>query len=89
MTVRLELAGSLFTFGDIGCDRASSCLSCPFPECRYDDPLRQMRVKIASRADQITEMRQTGMRDRDITRRLNISQRTLFRTMQRRALAFP
>ena len=31
--------------GDVGCDISSSCLTCPLPECRYDNPVAYQAFK--------------------------------------------
>ena len=44
-------------YRDTGCSLASSCLSCPLPQCRYDEPRSARRLGNHARDREITLLR--------------------------------
>lgn len=70
-------------YTDDGCSLSPHCLTCPLAVCRYDD-VGQERAKAAhleERARQIDEMRAHGMNAAAVAKRLQVSRRTVFRTV--------
>ena len=70
-------------YADSGCDLYPSCLSCPLPKCRYDDPggaaamLRTGRdASIARLADE------RGMTVDRLAEMFGLSRRTIFRVLR-------
>lgn len=70
-------------YRDRGCDLFPSCLSCPLPRCRYDEPggVRAMLNRVRDR-----EIRRMRFDDRvainEIGRRFQVSRRTVFRALE-------
>ena len=70
-------------YRDRGCDLFPSCLSCPLPRCRYDEPggVRAMLNRVRDR--EIRRMRLDGdVAVNEIARRFQVSRRTVFRALE-------
>ena len=70
-------------YRDRGCDLFPSCLSCPLPRCRYDEPggVRAMLNRVRDR--EIRRMRfDDGVAVNEIARRFQVSRRTVFRALE-------
>lgn len=70
-------------YRDRGCDLFPSCLSCPLPRCRYDEPggVRAMLNRVRDR--EIRRMRMDGgVAVNEIARRFQVSRRTVFRALE-------
>ena len=70
-------------YRDSGCDLFASCLACPLPRCRYDEPggARGMLNKV--RDEEIRRLRferQTSVDD--IADMFRVSRRTVFRALR-------
>ena len=73
-------------YRDRGCDLFPSCLSCPLPRCRYDEPggVRALLNRVRDR--EIRRMRRDDAVPVDeIARRFHVSRRTVFRALERGA----
>ncbi|MBI4337030.1 MAG: hypothetical protein HY683_04285 [Chloroflexi bacterium] len=80
----LDTVPELYPYKDDGCEVSSSCLRCPLPRCKYDEPgwlprwLRQGRDGL---------IRQARERERltvpELAQRFQVSQRTVFRALAR------
>lgn len=71
-------------YHDEGCDLAPSCLGCPFPLCRYDEPGELQRQARGTRdRDLLRLRRQKGMSLGQLARRFGISTRTVHRILRR------
>ncbi len=69
---------------DEGCDLAPSCLHCPFPRCRYDDPGLVRRLRHGTRRQEQSRRlaalsAEGGWTMREAAGRLGVSRRTVFR----------
>ena len=70
-------------YRDSGCDLFPSCLRCPLPRCRYDEPggVRAMLNRTRDR-----EIRRMRLDERvpvnEIARRFHVSRRTVFRALE-------
>ena len=62
-----------------GCAVARSCLHCPLPGCRYDDPFAVIRAQVRERIAKIQQLRDQGYETEVIARHLGISVRTVYR----------
>ena len=65
-----------------GCDVAPHCLSCPLPQCKYDDPAELRRMRRAERAAAIDARIASGMSAREIAADDGINVRTVYRTLR-------
>lgn len=77
------------TYRDTGCEVASSCLRCPLPMCKYDDPTWGRRNDLAARDDEIVKLHEVGISVQKIALQLGVSTRTVYRVVQRRSLDPP
>ena len=62
-----------------GCSVAKTCLACPLPACRYDDPFGQVRAQVQARIEKVQQLRDQGHDVDEIARQLGISVRTVYR----------
>ena len=72
-------------YRDEGCDLSPSCLACPLPRCRYDEPGGARTMINRVRDEEISRLRfDAGMPVEDISRQFHVSRRTVFRVLQSR-----
>ncbi len=70
-------------YRDQGCDVFPSCLRCPLPRCRYDEPggVRAMLNRIRDR--EIRRLREEHeLAIDELARRFRVSRRTVFRALR-------
>ncbi|MFH1140946.1 MAG: hypothetical protein V1724_04625 [Chloroflexota bacterium] len=80
----MDVLPEYFPYRDDGCDVSASCLACPLPTCKYDDPDRFHRERRAHRDQQVMEARlRDGVTIIELSRRFQISQRTVHRILAR------
>ena len=60
-----------------GCDLFPSCLRCPLPQCRYDNPGRQTGKELRNR--EMVRLRKAGMEVKGLAQRFGVSNRTVHR----------
>jgi hypothetical protein len=73
-----------FPYRDNGCNAYPSCLQCPIPQCKYDDPGWLTRVCRDDRDSQVLRIRRDeGATIVEVARRFHISQRTVHRIVAR------
>jgi hypothetical protein len=70
-------------YRDDGCDASATCLDCPLPLCKYDDPGWLQRESRRTRDDAIFRLRQERVPVAEISRKFGISTRTVHRIVQR------
>ena len=70
-------------YKDDGCDVSLTCLDCPLPLCKYDDPGWLQRESRRTRDDEIFRLRQKRIPVAEISQRFGISTRTVHRIVQR------
>ncbi|HXG42135.1 MAG TPA: helix-turn-helix domain-containing protein [Dehalococcoidia bacterium] len=70
-------------YRDTGCDIHPSCLSCPLPRCRYDEPGGIRALLGAYRDRQIVALRRQGVGIEELARRFGVSRRTVFRALEK------
>jgi hypothetical protein len=68
-------------YRDDGCDISESCLTCPLPRCRYEEPGGLRALLNETRDRQIIQMRLTGVPVEELAGRFGISRRTVFRVI--------
>ena len=70
-------------YRDSGCDLFPSCLHCPLPRCRYDEPGGVRAMLNRTRDREIRRMRFDGeVPVSEIARRFQVSRRTVFRALE-------
>ncbi len=70
-------------YTDDGCEVSPSCLECPLPVCKFDDPGAMMREDRRNRDDEIFRLRKKGVPVPELARRFEVSTRTIHRVIQR------
>jgi hypothetical protein len=69
-------------YADTGCDLYPSCLNCPLPRCRYDEPGGAAAMLRSGRDAGILRMaRLEGVTVDDLARAFGVSRRTVFRVL--------
>ena len=80
----MDVLPERYPYRDEGCEVSPSCLECPLPQCKYDDPGWLQRYKRNERDREVlTAMRQGGLSVPEAARRFELSQRTVFRIVRR------
>ncbi len=70
-------------YRDEGCDLFRSCLTCPLPRCRFDEPGGARTMINVVRDQEIRRVHDTNCATVDeITRRFGVSRRTVFRVLK-------
>ena len=73
-----------FHYEDTGCEISASCLNCPLPQCKYDDPIWYQRNRRLARDFQIMSTIQLeNLSVEDASERFSVTVRTIFRIMRR------
>ena len=80
----LDAVPEYFHYEDTGCEVSSSCLNCPLPQCKYDDPgWFQRNRRIARDMKVWTTMRSESLTVDEAAERFSVTVRTVFRIMRR------
>lgn len=81
--VRSDALPEHIEYRDEGCDLFVSCLTCPLPRCRYDEPGGVRAMLNRERDHQIRALREDPtLSVDDIADRFGVSRRTVFRALQ-------
>ena len=64
---------------DEGCRYSPSCLDCPLPLCRHDDPGGEIRQVRARRDRRVLQHLRRGASVLEVARQTGIGKRTLYR----------
>lgn len=81
--VRSDALPEHIEYRDEGCDLFASCLTCPLPRCRYDEPGGVRAMLNRERDHQIRALREDhSLSVDDIADRFGVSRRTVFRALQ-------
>ena len=71
-------------YADTGCEVSMSCLDCPLPRCRFDDPAWYQAYKIRERDEEIAwAYRYENLHVFEVASRFGISVRTVHRALRR------
>lgn len=77
-------------YRDDGCEFADSCLSCPFPQCLYDEPRGRQRWLKELRNKEIAGLFGSGGRGvKELALLFGLSQRTVQRALKSTLSASP
>ena len=69
-------------YRDEGCEFADSCLSCPFPQCLYDEPRGKKRWLRDLRNREIERLYRDGWKIKELAVMLGLSRRTIQRALK-------
>ncbi len=80
----VDMLPERFPYRDDGCEIYPSCLRCPLPQCKYDDPGWLQREKRRERDQNIIEaVKRDGVSISEVASQFSISQRTIFRIIRK------
>jgi len=80
---RIDALPEYIDYVDRGCDLYPSCLRCPLPRCRYEDPGGAKAMLRSGRdASIIRVASQDGMTVDEVARMFGLSRRTVFRVLR-------
>ncbi len=80
--VRSDALPEHLEYQDEGCDLFASCLTCPLPRCRYDEPGGVRAMLNRERDHQMRVLRDdAGLTVDEIADRFQVSRRTVFRAL--------
>jgi hypothetical protein len=69
-------------YRDDGCNIHPQCLTCPLPQCRYEDRGGLRGMMNAHRDREIVALRMKGVGAAEVASRFGISRRTVFRVLE-------
>ena len=73
-----------FEHVDEGCELFASCLNCPLPQCRYDEPRGRQRWEKEARNREIRRIYQEEKEGiKELAQRFRVSKRTIHRVIGR------
>lgn len=79
---RIDALPEYVDYEDTGCDLYASCLSCPLPRCRYDDPGGATAMLRTGRDEAILNYAQRdGVSVDNLAEMFGLSRRTIFRVL--------
>ena len=79
-----EDASEFYHYEDTGCEASESCLDCPLPVCKYDDPVWYQRNRRLARDFRMLHiMNRESLSVEEAAERFSVTVRTVFRIMQR------
>jgi len=70
-----------YRYRDEGCELAPSCLRCPFPACKYDDPAAWHNALRERRNRELRRLRRNGWSIGDLAERYGLSKRSVHRIL--------
>ena len=71
-------------FADTGCEVSVSCLICPLPQCKFDDPAWYQAYRRQGRDLELLEAyRGEGLSVFEVAKRFDVSPRTVHRALRR------
>jgi hypothetical protein len=79
--VRADALPEYTRYRDDGCEVNASCLTCPLPRCRYEEPGGLRALLNEYRDRQIVQLKMQGLGVDDLAVRFGISRRTVFRVL--------
>lgn len=75
-------------YADTGCEASLSCLMCPLPMCKFDDPAWYQEHKRRERDKEVVAaFREDGLHVFEVADRLGVSVRTVHRALRRTGIA--
>ena len=75
------------TYKDNGCEVSPTCLTCPLPRCRYEVKGGLREILNVPRDAHLVQMHQSGIPVDAIAAGANVSKRTVYRVISKKAAA--
>jgi hypothetical protein len=80
----VDAVPEFYHYEDNGCEVSESCLNCPLPQCKYDDPVwYQKHRRLAKDLKVLSVMRMEKLTVEETAERFSVTVRTIFRIMRR------
>ena len=80
----LDAVPEFYHYEDTGCEVSPSCLNCPLPQCKYDDPTWFQRHRRIARDMKVwSTMQAESLSVEEAAERFSVTVRTVFRMMRR------
>ena len=80
----LDAVPEMYHYEDTGCEVSPSCLNCPLPQCKYDDPVWFQRYRRMGRDMKVWRtIDSESLTAEEAARRFSVTVRTVFRIMRR------
>ena len=80
----VDAVPEFYQYEDTGCEVSPSCLHCPLPRCKYDDPIwYQKHRRLAKDLKVLTIMQLEDLTVEEAAERFSVAVRTIFRIMRR------
>ncbi len=80
----VDAVPEFYQYEDTGCEVSPSCLHCPLPRCKYDDPIwYQKHRRLAKDLKVLTIMQLEDLTVEEAAARFSVTVRTIFRIMRR------
>lgn len=80
----VDAVPEFFHYEDTGCEVSLSCLNCPLPQCKYDDPAWfQHYQRLSKDLIVLTAMQSENLTVDEAAERFSVTVRTIFRIMRR------
>ena len=80
----VDTVSEYYHYEDTGCEVAPSCLRCPLPQCKYDDPVWFQRHQRMARDLKVwSAMQSESLTVEAAAERFSVTVRTVFRIMRR------
>ena len=71
-------------YPDTGCEESPKCLTCPLPQCRFDNPVAyQLFRRRRSDAQRVLEIEKHNLSATEAADRFGVGERTVFRILAR------
>ena len=83
MQTEQDLLPEYIRYQDDGCDLFPSCLKCPLPRCRYDEPGRKQMGKELRNKEMLHLHQKEGLKVEKLAQRFGVSKRTVYRIIGR------
>ena len=82
--VPVDAVPEFYHYEDTGCEVSASCLHCPLPQCKYDDPVwYQRNRRLAKDMQVMASMHLENLSVDEAAARFSVTVRTIFRVMRR------
>lgn len=83
LPLRSDALPEYVDYADTGCDLYPSCLNCPLPRCRYEDPGGAAAMLRTGRDARILQLAEQDGSDVDqLAEMFGLSRRTIFRVLR-------
>ncbi|MFH1016026.1 MAG: helix-turn-helix domain-containing protein [Chloroflexota bacterium] len=88
--IETDLRPEFCRYRDEGCELAESCLSCPFPQCLYEQPRGKQSWLKKARAREIVRLfSNKGKSVKELAQMFGVSERTIQRALKKNPSDLP